>query len=50
MAENPAREGVAAFGLLMTGRPNGIVLEDGDATHAFAVARTPDRMGERSKS
>jgi hypothetical protein len=37
MADMPAREGVGAFGLLITGLPNGIREEEGDAMQPEAA-------------
>jgi hypothetical protein len=50
MAENPTREGVGAFGLLISGLPKGILLDDGDAMQLAAAACALVCKGERSKS
>jgi hypothetical protein len=50
MAENPTREGVGAFGLLMTGLPAGILLDDGDAMQLETAEPAGGCCGDRSKS
>jgi hypothetical protein len=50
MAENPTREGVGAFGLLIRGLPDGILLDDGDAMHNEAADAAAAGNGDRSKS
>lgn len=50
MAENPTREGVGALGLFITGLPEGILLDEGDAMQLAAAAATGGCKGERSKS
>jgi hypothetical protein len=50
IAENPTRDGVGAFGLLMTGLPKGILLDVGEAMQVVAAATTGGGNGDRSKS
>lgn len=50
MAENPTREGVGALGLFITGLPEGILFDEGDAMQLAAAAATGGCKGERSKS
>jgi hypothetical protein len=49
MADNPTRDGVGAFGLLTTGFPKGILLDDGDAMQVVDAAAGGGK-GDRSKS